>query len=170
MLYLKTDRSFKDAADYKADDGKKIAGTKNAKQDDFVSEDEFQLFCTYACSYAAMFDAFAKIDGGGAGRDANDDKRIEKDEWMTGFKGMAGYGFKAFEGMATKEDATAAFEKMDDNGGGIVLFDEWCQVRGRTLEQTGWRFFCVSNACLTALVRCLLACLQFLCVSRQHGS
>lgn len=29
-------------------------------------------------------DAFAKVDGGGAGRDANDDKRIEEKEWMEG--------------------------------------------------------------------------------------
>ena len=140
-------RAFKDAADYKADDGKKIKGTKNAKQDDFVSEDEFRLFCTYACTYAAMFDAFSKIDGGGAGRDANDDKRIEKDEWMKGFKGMAGYGFKAFEGVTKKEDAQATFEKMDDNGGGIVLFDEWCQVRSQKTPK--------HSLCSTSLSVCL---------------
>ena len=81
-------RAFKDAADYEKDMGEKIKGTKNAKQDDYVSEKEFRLFCTYACAYAAMYDAFAKIDGGSAGRDANDDKRIEKEEFLKGFKGV----------------------------------------------------------------------------------
>jgi hypothetical protein len=62
-----------------------IAGAKTAKQDDFVSRSEFRLFCVYTIVYAAMFDAFSKIDGGGAGRGANDDKRIVKDEWMKGY-------------------------------------------------------------------------------------
>jgi hypothetical protein len=67
-------RAFSDAKDYKADDGAKIKGTKKATADDFVSAEEFRLFCAYLCVYAAMGDAFSKIDGGGAGRDANDDR------------------------------------------------------------------------------------------------
>jgi len=67
-------RAFSDAKDYKADTGAKIKGTKKATDDDFVSVEEFRLFCVYLCIYAAMSDAFSKIDGGGAGRDANDDR------------------------------------------------------------------------------------------------
>ena len=47
-------RAFKDAADYARDDGATIAGTKGAKQDDFVNFAEFRLFNAYACIYAAM--------------------------------------------------------------------------------------------------------------------
>jgi hypothetical protein len=47
-------RAFKDAADYAKDDGDVIAGTKSAKQDDFVSKEEFRLFCAYVCIYASM--------------------------------------------------------------------------------------------------------------------
>jgi hypothetical protein len=47
-------RAFKDAADYAKDDGETIAGTKNAKQDDFVSKEEFRFFCAYACVYGSM--------------------------------------------------------------------------------------------------------------------
>ena len=47
-------RAFKDAADYAKDDGETIKGTKGAKQDDYVSEEEFRLFCAYICIYAAM--------------------------------------------------------------------------------------------------------------------
>jgi hypothetical protein len=47
-------RAFKDAADYATDEGETIAGTKNAKHDDFVTKEEFRLFCAYVCIYAAM--------------------------------------------------------------------------------------------------------------------
>ena len=47
-------RAFKDAADYAKDDGETIKGTKGAKQDDYVSEEEFRLFCAYICIYATM--------------------------------------------------------------------------------------------------------------------
>ena len=122
-------RAFTDAKDYKADTGAVIKGTKKATDDDFVSKEEFRLFNVYLIVYAAMFDAFAKIDGGGSGRDANDDKRVELEEFKSGFKGVTGYGFKAFEPLwdAKKKDARLVFESIDDNGGGIVLLDEWCE-------------------------------------------
>ena len=47
-------KAFSDAKDYSHDDGSKIAGTKSAKADDFVSKGEFRLFCAYLCIYAAM--------------------------------------------------------------------------------------------------------------------
>jgi hypothetical protein len=47
-------RAFKDAADYAKDDGIVINGTKSSTQDDFVSKDEFRLFCAYVCIYASM--------------------------------------------------------------------------------------------------------------------
>ncbi len=55
-------RAFKDAADYAKDDGETITGTKNAKQDDFVSKSEFRLFCTYVCIYATMVGIFEFVD------------------------------------------------------------------------------------------------------------
>ena len=55
-------RAFKDAADWSYDDGTTISGTKSAKQDDFVSIDEFRVFNAYVVIYAAIFDAFAQID------------------------------------------------------------------------------------------------------------
>ena len=47
-------RAFKDAADYAPDYGEVVKGTKNAKQDDFVSKEEFRIFCIYVIIYAAM--------------------------------------------------------------------------------------------------------------------
>jgi hypothetical protein len=73
-------RAFNDAKDYKADTGAKIKGTKKATDDDFVSKEEFRLFNAYLCVYASMFDAFAKVDGGGSGRTKTDDRRIDVGE------------------------------------------------------------------------------------------
>ena len=64
-------------------------------------------------------------DGGGAGRDANDDKRIELNEWMAGFTTVADHGFVGLKNVTTTDEARAVFESIDDNGGGIVLLDEW---------------------------------------------
>ena len=119
-------RAFADAKDYKKDTGDVIAGTKDATQDSFVSKDEFRLFCVYLIIYGAMFDAFAKIDGGGSGRGASDDKRISSKEWTAGWKGVRSHGFIALASIGTSEQAKEAFSKMDDNGGGVVLLDEWC--------------------------------------------
>lgn len=46
-------------------------------------------------------------------------------EWLQGFKGVSDHGFVGLQGIVTKEEATEVFEKIDNNGGGIVLLDEW---------------------------------------------
>ena len=130
-------RAFKDAADYAKDEGKTVKGTKNAKQDDYVSKGEFLFFVAYTCIYACMFDAFSKIDGGGAGRDAGDDKRLELAEFLKGYKGVSLHGFVALQGLESTKQATAAFAQMDDNNGGVVLLDEWCAFLKRGEVQAG---------------------------------
>jgi hypothetical protein len=77
-----------------------------------------------------MYDAFAKIDGGGSGRDANDDLRIDFGEFLKGHKGVTNYGVVALQNLQdlTKKELKVLFvEKIDDNSGGIVLLDEWCK-------------------------------------------
>ena len=119
-------RAFTDAKDYKADDGTVLAGTKNATADDFVSKGEFRLFCTYLCTYAVMYDAFSKIDGGGAGR-GGDDRKITTDEWMAGYKGVSAHGFVALSTMESDAAAMEVFRSMDANGGGVLTLEEWCE-------------------------------------------
>ena len=119
-------RAFSDAKDFKKDDGNVLDGLKTATHDDYVSWEEFRLFCCYLIIYAAMFDAFAKIDGGGSGRGADDNKRIELDEWIAGWKSVRSHGFIALAQISTEEEAIQVFAQIDDNGGGVVLLDEWC--------------------------------------------
>jgi hypothetical protein len=89
-----------------------------------------------------MYDAFAKIDGGGSGRDAGDDLRIEMDEWMKGYKGVTNHGFVALDNLReiSRKEAKVIFnEKIDDNGGGIVLLDEWCEFIKKAEVEAGTR-------------------------------
>ena len=71
-------------------------------------------------------DAFAKIDGGGEGRDANDDRKMTPEEWMEGYKKVKGYDFVCLDGVENDEQAKEMFGKIDENGGGIVLLIEFC--------------------------------------------
>jgi len=119
-------RAFNDAKDYKKDDGKVLEGAKTATNDDFVSFGEFRLFITYACTYAAMYDAFSLIDGGGAGRDG-DDRKIELSEWEAGWSKVTGHGFVALVAMTDAETAKKVFGDMDDNGGGVITLVEFCE-------------------------------------------
>jgi hypothetical protein len=77
-----------------------------------------------------MYDGFAKIDGGGPGRDAGDDMRIEMNEWTQGYTTVTRHGFVRLAALAdvSKKEAKEVFAtQIDDNGGGIVLLDEWCE-------------------------------------------
>eukprot|EP00957_Ditylum_brightwellii_P168952 12859701-Ditylum_brightwellii.AAC.1 len=64
-----------------------------------------------------MFDAFARIDGMGEGRDENDDMRVDLNEWMTCYETVKDHGFVAFKNVSNDEEAMAAFQSMDDNDG-----------------------------------------------------
>ena len=105
------------------DNGEALDGTKDSTADDFLSWGEFRYFNIYICVYAAMYDAFAKIDGatgGGAdnGRDG-DDLRMETDEWLAGYKRVADiYGFQGLTSDKLGDDAAAmkVFGEIDDNG------------------------------------------------------
>ena len=126
-------RAYTDAKDVMEDDGTVLDGTKSSTADDFVSWGEFRMLNAFLCIYAAMYDAFAKIDGatsGGAatGRDG-DDLRMDKSEWLAGYKRVTGYGFLGLseDKLTNETTAMAVFNKIDDNGGGIVLMEEWAE-------------------------------------------
>lgn len=47
-------------------------------------------------------------------------------EWLKGYGGVVAHGFVALQGIASEDEARDVFKKIDDNGGGILLLDEWC--------------------------------------------
>lgn len=125
-------RAFNDAKDATAERPVKTSG--DATTDDYVTKSEFRLATAYLCLYAAMFDCFNAIDGGSAGTTATDDRRMSLDEWKAAYaKVVAGsYGFAGLArpdgatGEPTAEEAEAVFKKMDADGKGMVLLNEFC--------------------------------------------
>jgi len=119
-------RAFNDAKDLKAD--RPVKTTGDASTDDYVTKGEFRLAVAYLCLYAAMFDCFNAIDGGSAGTTATDDRRMDLDEWKKAYPTIekAGYGFAALKGVA-EADAEEVFKKMDADGKGKVLLNEFCK-------------------------------------------
>jgi hypothetical protein len=75
--------------------------------------------CSPSCFRVScfQFDAFSKIDGGGAGR-VGDDRRVDMAEWMGGFRTINEHGFVALSALVNDKLAEAAFKAMDGNGGG----------------------------------------------------
>ncbi len=47
-------------------------------------------------------------------------------EWLRGYRNVADHGFVALRGIVTLDDAYEVFTMIDDNGGGMILLDEWC--------------------------------------------
>merc|ERR1719327_2198826 len=120
-------RAFLDAADI----GKngKVGGTKTATKDDYVQRHEFRHLCAYLCIYALMYDAFALVDGGTAGRNKDDDRRISKAELAAScskFQGHPLVGVALLGMPGSYENIDKIFAQMDADGKGMVLLKEWC--------------------------------------------
>ena len=116
-----------DAADIMTE--KRVKGTATASTHDFIEFPDFRYGVAYLVVYAGMLDAFQLVDGGSTGLTTTDDRRISLDEWMATWHEVRGYGFCGFAQIANNasiEDAESVFRDMDSDGGGMVLFGEWC--------------------------------------------
>lgn len=76
--------------------------------DGYICRSEFPFFCSYIVYFNKFWDGFAAID-------EDSDRRISKDEFM-----------KISSYLDGDLNAEQVFEEMDINGGGYVLFDEFC--------------------------------------------
>ncbi len=103
---------------------KKLNPAKSAN-DDYIGFPEFRVYTVYLRIYATMFEIFSEIDGEGEGRTADDDARIDLKEFLAYYHTLGGYGFQALQGVDSEGKAVELFDKVDDNGGGVILFTEW---------------------------------------------
>lgn len=121
-------RAFLDAADYGP--ATKVKGTNNryatktADGDDYVQFAEFRLLLTYLCIYGTIYEAFANVDGGGAGVDATDDRRVTLEEWSERAGTLKGHPLLSLAVSATLP-AGDVFKAMDGDGKGKVLLGEF---------------------------------------------
>jgi len=80
--------------------------------DDFIERKEFKFFLSSLRQYIEYYVAFSRAD-------ENDDKRISKDEFVA--------AKDKIESWVGEIDADASFAEIDENGGGFILFDEFCK-------------------------------------------
>jgi len=123
-------RAFLDAADFGAatkvtqKGGGKVYGNTKTTGDDYVQYKEFRLLCTYLCIYAAIYEAFSTVDGGGKGIDHTDDRRVSKDEWIKNSGNLLGHPLLSLS-LSADGDPGMIFDAMDADGKGKVLLGEF---------------------------------------------
>jgi len=86
--------------------------------DGFVKQREFEMFLRFLVYYNNLWHDFSQGDN-------DKDRRLTKDEFLS---------------LAAKmeiESPEAAFEEMDQNSGGVVLFDEFCTWMAKNKGEWG---------------------------------
>lgn len=87
----------------------------------FIGRKEFNFFLRYLVHYNNLWAAFADVD-------TNDDRRVSRSEFLK--------GAKMLRITAPEAELLRLFEKMDKNGGGYVLFNEFCAALSDLKAQT----------------------------------
>ena len=80
---------------------------------DYVERHEFRLLLAYLRQYFEYYQAFDRVD-------SNDDDRISLTEFMGVQETLEVW-------VGEIEDMEATFNEIDTNGGGMILFDEFCR-------------------------------------------
>lgn len=78
---------------------------------DYIERSEFRLFLVYLSHYLELWHMFAAMDD-------NNDRRVSFDEFSSSLSKLEEWGVSV-------DDPKAQFDKIDADGGGMVLFDEF---------------------------------------------
>jgi len=119
-------------------DAKDIGGG-GSRADDYVTAKEFRLLNAYLILYAAMYDAFALVDGGGGSVEdkSGDDRKMTLAEWKKGYKTVGKHGFVGLRdaAMLDEKGAEEVFKKMNSGkdaegkeygNDSVVMLAEFC--------------------------------------------
>eukprot|EP00668_Euglena_longa_P041340 GGOE01054409.1.p1 GENE.GGOE01054409.1~~GGOE01054409.1.p1 ORF type:complete len:179 (-),score=59.53 GGOE01054409.1:311-847(-) len=79
---------------------------------DYVTRSEFRVLLSYLRKYFELYVMFDRLD-------TSDDRRISLQEFSKGVDLLRRWG-------VTVTDPAAEFHRVDRNGGGFILFDEFC--------------------------------------------
>ena len=97
--------------------------TKSTHGEDYIERPEFRLLLLFLRQHFEYFQAFARIDSG-------DDNRVDLAEFTAALP-------KLQKWVGDIADPKAEFAKIDKNGGGQILFDEfvaWASTRNLDLD------------------------------------
>ena len=92
----------------------KDMGSDPHSNSDYVEKSEFRLLLVYLRQFFEMYVAYNRLD-------ASDDRRLSLPEFRKGVGLLAQWGIDIDD-----DRIDAEFASIDANGGGIVLFDEFC--------------------------------------------
>lgn len=87
--------------------------SKSKKGADYIEKAEYRYLLKYLRQYYEFWIAFSRLD-------TNQDKTISKEEFKHGAATLAGWG-------VDMSDPDQRWKECDADGGGKVLFDEFCQ-------------------------------------------
>ncbi|KAL2628861.1 hypothetical protein R1flu_013547 [Riccia fluitans] len=90
---------------------KGVSKGKSKVGDDFVERSEFRLILLYLRQYFELFEMFEAVD-------TSDDRKISREEFDSALEKLKAWGLDV-------TDPEAAFNKVDTNHGGSVLFAEF---------------------------------------------
>ena len=94
------------------DASKGTTGSRVGKN--FVEHSEFRLLLVYLRQYFELYKAYSQLD-------SSDDRRLSLPEFRAGLSLLSRWGVSVSE-----EAVEAEFAAIDTNGGGQILFDEFC--------------------------------------------
>eukprot|EP00667_Euglena_gracilis_P029078 EG_transcript_37994 len=86
---------------------------KSRHGDDYVSRSEFRVLLSYLRKYFELYVMFDRLD-------SSHDHRISLQEFTKGVELLRRWG-------VTVADPATEFRRVDRNGGGFILFDEFCE-------------------------------------------
>lgn len=92
---------------------KSVAPSKSKYDDDYIQKQEYRLLLKYLRQYYEYWVAFVKVDKDG-------DRRISFEEFEQAKDVMLKWG------IDISSDPKAQFEECDADGGGMILFSEFC--------------------------------------------
>jgi Ca2+-binding EF-hand superfamily protein len=98
---------------------------KGKRNNDYVERDEFRLLLVCIRQFFELFIAFSRMD-------LNVDRKIDKEEFVASLPELAKWGI-----FIAEADAMAEFEKVDTDGSGTIMFEEficWALERNLDLE------------------------------------
>lgn len=91
---------------------KDVTKSKSSVGDDYIEFREFRFFLQSLRQYFEYYAAFSRTD-------SDNDKRISLDEFQENID-------KVERWVGKIDDPEAEFNQIDTNGGGVILFEEFC--------------------------------------------
>ena len=94
---------------------------------EYVTRRDFWRLLATLRLYAVWYEIFLLVDGGTAGRTAEDDHRLSRAEWNAALPQVQAAAWRWAPYVALQSACEADFDVIDQNGGGFIDLQEFCE-------------------------------------------